>query len=474
MAPRENMSRSTILAISSTAVISFLLGSLTVYFGIFPYPHIRDAMRTLEALLTSRSLSKQLIITKVDNLGTIALDSRQDLLKARWKQIDASANPQPVIAVGGSQQYLDYCPDTGCLAVAFDRQRRVEKAWPYRPTEIFASDLTGGAYRHEMVSFSPELNVLPIDIEPYEDDDLLVTFHARGRYIFPFAMGLARVGPDGTPRWSRFDYSHHWFLLGSNGLAYVPSLRIGEESLRVTLGSPKFSVDLVLECETDRPQLDIVQVIDGEGKLVDEFDVNEILLTSNYSGLALETTDHCDPLHLNFVDVIGAGSGGGLEPGDLVLSLRNLSRFVILDPRTKRIKRVAAGGFIQQHSVRHLSGSKFLVFDNRGGDSDGPPSRIIEHDLLNGAERVIFPNTYTPSEYAHVFTDTGGYIDISPDRKRILASFTFVGRAFEIDIESGRLLAVFDNIQDVSQVPDLPQSFEDAGVRMPIYGLKYY
>ena len=229
----------------------------------------------------------------------------------------------------------------------------------------------------------------------------------------------------------------------------------------------------MLECGTDRPMLDTIQVIDGAGGLVEEIELVPIFLRSNWAWLLAESTDFCDPLHLNYIDVIGANAGPGLAAGDLVLSLCGLSRFVIFDPKTRQIKRVISGGFVGQHSVHHLYGSKFLIFDNHGGDERGPPSRIVELDIATGVERRIFPNADTPKAYSEVFSDTAGYLDISPDRSRVLASFTHAGRAFEVDIKSGRLLAVYDNVHDISSVPDVLEDERQHAVRFSIYGMRY-
>jgi hypothetical protein len=214
-------------------------------------------------------------------------------------------------------------------------------------------------------------------------------------------------------------------------------------------------------------------MIDGAGRLVEEIELVPIFLRSNWAALLRESTDFCDPLHLNYIDEIAANAGPGLAAGDLVLSLRNLSRFVIFDPKTRQIKRVVSGNFIRQHSVHHLYGSKFLIFDNYGGDELGPPSRIVELDLSNGVERRIFPNADTPKPYSQVFSDTAGSLDISPDRKRVLASFTDVGRAFEVEITSGRLLAVYDNVHDISSVPSVPENEQHRAVRFAIFGINY-
>ena len=449
-------------------VTAFLDGIYATENEIFPYPQVRDAVRTFKALLATRQderpayFSQRVEAAAVPAAGAPA---------ARWTDLDGAAPRLPVIVNGGLHQFLDLCPDPGCLAVAFDR-RRVTAVWPYRPDDIFAADITADAYPHELLGFKPRRDVYPVGVQRYPNGDLLVNFQAQGE-IFPFGMGIARIRADGSPRWTRFDYSHHWSKLGADGIAHVPGNRIGESDLSFSQGVQPSPVTHLLDCKTNRPQLDTVQRVDGDGRLLDEIELVPVLVQSNWSGLLPETTDPCDPLHLNYIDIVGEDADAGLVAGDLVLSLRNLSRFIILDPSTRKIRRVVSGSFVQQHSVHHLSGPRFLLFDNRGGDHFGPASRILELDLATGRERRVFPSSQTPDEYARLFSDTAGYLDISLDRKRVLASFSHAGRAFEIDIASGRLLAVYDNLHDVSSVSDVPEHERRFAGRFPILGMSY-
>ena len=459
----------------SVFVVAFLGGTITAHYKIFPYPNIRDAVRTLRVLIDTYRFSDSLLLGKYIEPVPIPAG---DAPSARWEILDPLVPRLPVIAFGGLNQYLELCPDQGCLAVAFDAEGKVTEAWPYRPVDIYAADITDGAYPHEFLIFDPITHVIPMGVQRYGDGDILVTFHASVTLpatglIFPFAMGVTRVGPDGSPRWTRFDFSHHWLTPGSDGTTYVPALTVGDSSLSFTHGTEPIPKRHTLVCESGRPQLDIIQVIDGTGSVVEEIELVPIFLQSNWAGLLPETTDFCDPLHLNYIDEIRVDAGPGLAKGDLVLSLRNLSRFAIFDPETQEIKRIVSGGFVQQHAVHHLSGSKFLIFDNRGGDAMGPASRIVELDLATGVERRIFPNADTPEAFAQVFSDRAGYLDISPDRSRVLASFTYAGRAFEVDIASGRLLAVYDNLHDLSSVKDMPEEYRQSAWRFSIYGMSY-
>ena len=187
------------------------------------------------------------------------------------------------------------------------------------------------------------------------------------------------------------------------------------------------------------------------------------------------TRDNCDPIHLNFVDRLGEDAGGtwGVAPGDILASLRNLSAFVTLDGETGRVKRLVRGNFFHQHSVQHLQGSKFLVFDNLGSDGVHGPSRILTIDLADGRETTIFPNERTPEYLQDLFSIVSGHIEVSPDRCRMIAAFTREGVAVEIRLSDGEALNVFTALNDVSDLHEFPTERETKAAMFRIYGIEY-
>lgn len=456
----------------SCVFFGFLGGVLTTHYRTFPYDNIRDAVHTAENLVTH---DKKTLVTS-GNMGMVVETTTLDnhvVRQSRWQILDNSKPRLPVMAYGGLNQYLEHCPVLGCLAVVFDEQGKISKSWPYLPEDIYTTDITGDEYPHEYITFDPAQNVYPVGIQRYRNDDLLVNFQLGNGAIFPFGMGVARVKPDGNPRWMRFDYSHHWSTLHNDETAYVPGLEIGSQNISYTLGSGPKPVEFNLECDSGKPQLDVVQVIARNGELLKKINLVDLFLKSNMTGFLAESTDYCDVLHLNFIDVINNPGQSDFNAGDLVLSLRNISRFIILDPVSYKIKRIIGGSFVQQHAVHHLQDSRFILFDNHGGDNAGPPSRILEIDLATGVERRIFPNSNTPQKYAEVFTGTAGHIDIAPGRERLLASFTHTGYAFEVDIATGNLIAVYDSIHDVSSVKNAAETNRVNATRFSIYGMSY-
>ncbi|MDX1581323.1 MAG: arylsulfotransferase family protein, partial [Alphaproteobacteria bacterium] len=191
-----------------------------------------------------------------------------------------------------------------------------------------------------------------------------------------------------------------------------------------------------------------------------------------WTGLLRTSTDFCDPLHLNYIHRVGSDAGPGLSPGDIVLSLRNISRFAILDGQTWTLKRVVAGSFVHQHAVHHVAGSRFVMFDNMGGSPAGPATRILEVDVETGQERLIFPNETIPDEFQDLFSETAGNLHLSADRSRLLASFTEEGLAFEIDYPTGKLLASYRHLHDLSQLNRTPEG-EPSAALFRIFTLRY-
>jgi hypothetical protein len=466
---KHGRDRSARIFIVCACGLAFVLGILMAHLKVFPYGQFQVAAKTLGALYDHAAFDGSDYFGEyIEPAGT----GTEPPAESRWTVLDETIARLPVLAFGGRNQYLEQCPEQGCVAVAYGTDGGIRRSWPYRPARIFAGDITDGAYPHEFVAFDPLFAARPIGVARYDDGDVLVSFQSSIDSVFPFGLGVARIGADGDIRWTRFDYSHHWPHLMDDGTALVPSMKIGESSLDFDLGAPPDEWDADMPCETGHPHLDTIQRISHSGALLEEIPLIPLFVNSNWLGLLPTTTDFCDPLHLNFIDEIDEDATGDLDPGDLVISLRNISSFAILDRETHEIEQMASGNFLQQHSVQHLSGSKFLIFDNQGGDRFASGSRIIEYDLATGSERRIFPNADTPDAYRGVYSEVAGHIAVSPDKSRILATFSNAGRAFEIELSTGRLLAVFDNVHDLSAA-DVPEAARPGPARFRLYGMAY-
>ena len=381
----------------------------------------------------------------------------------RIEFIAADRLHDPVLLGGGVGMFLEHCPPSprsalpgGCLAVEYSRAGEVTRATPFRPQAIEAANIVSEedySYEHPP-GWVFAKNALVMSVSPYPGGDLLAVF--RVRHASPYGGGAARVAPDGHPRWFRKDYSHHLPHVIDDNLALVPGFRVERKNRALQVGQLKSA----LECMDESWLVDTVRLIDGAGRLLDEIDILGALLESPYNGILFFQTEACDLTHLNFAHQLGADASGaaGLAPGDIVASLRNLNAFGIIDRDTRRLKRLARGGFIRQHAVRHFEKARFLMFDNLGTDGVHGPSRLLMVDLATGKETTLFPRDHTPARLRWV-TPISGSLAVSPDRRRVLFDETVAGRTLEVRLSDGRVLNIFRQLHDLSSVDAIPEPF---------------
>lgn len=423
---------------------------------VFPYYLLRSAYYTSKSLFEV-SMGDRPIFWKMKFVD-ISPDS---VAARRFEFIGADTLADPILVLGGADRFIEYCPNaSGCLAVEYGGRGEVRHAYPYRP-ESFENVPISVDFPYEQVpGFQFRYFTIFSGISRYSNGDLLVVFHFG--HSFPFTGGVARVNRDGHVIWYRRDYSHHVPYITDGDTALVPSLRIGE-------GPSEF-----IGSKNQKYYNDFVHIIDGKGRLLKAISVLDALLESPYAP-SLYYTDPSDPTHLNFVHKLREDAGGakGIAPGDLVVSLRNLSAFGILDGKSHQLKKFVRGGFFQQHSVTHLEGSKFLMFDNLGSDGVHGPSRLLMVDLADGEETTIFPNDRTPEHLRVLFSHRGGDISISPDRRRCIVIYSYKRSAVEVRLADGAVLAVFTNLHDMSHVNTLPDERKTKAVWYNLHSTKY-
>ncbi len=385
---------------------------------------------------------------------------RAEVAAARFEFPDGGALDSPVIVQGGPNRFRELCPDRGCLAVVYAGAGAVSHVYPWRPEALEALEAAhggggGGRYPYER---SPRWSfveaVYPFGLDVYPNGDLLVVLHQK--HAFPNGAGVARIAPDGQPRWFRQDYSHHWPSIGADDLAVVPGRRLGRATpVQLNVGRHDVHRNFPMGCPLDDLRDDYVSVIDGQGRLLQAISVLDALAASPYNGILARVRTLCDPTHINFAHRLGpdAGDAPGLQPGDIVISLRSVDAFAILDRDDYRVKRLVRGSFLAQHSVRHLTRAQFLLFDNLGTDGRNGTTRLLRVDLATGQETTLFPTAATPDAWRPAWAQVWGHIDVSPDRRRAL--FTDIGytRGLEIRLADGQVLAIFHNLHDVAQIP---------------------
>ena len=445
---------------------AFGIGAFVGHYRVFPYEIMREAVQGVRAIVRD--------VTDT-TAGQDHLERRVSAFPASEVAAHRIRNPEALTAgllwAGGEGMFREYCPERGCLAVQFSPTGDVVHAYPYRLDELDDWEKIVDLPRGTAHPFqSPELFQLPHGVRMYSNGDLLVVFIYRNGV--PGEGGIARIDRNGMPVWVRSDYSHHWPTIFSapdgQELALVPGLTLAkvpsEEDLDDRLSGSW------TKCRKQN-QVDNLVLVRGDGAVLQDIRLIDRILESPFAAMLFHTTSPCDILHLNYIDRIREDVRDipGVVPGDYVVSLRNISAFGIVDGQTGEVKLMVRGTFIHQHSVQHLSGSKFILFDNSGGDTKNDPSRILVVDLAGGAvrERTLYPTDETPEDL-RIYSRVRGNIEISEDRERLILSSSDPGIGLELQVSDGNVLNVFRNIHDMS---GLRLNLEDAGDRAIYFAL---
>lgn len=427
---------------------------------VAPWRQVSWAAKKARDLVRARTVEKPLLQPwEATGLRSSALERRRVAIA------EGDGLAAPAMATGGTGQFREHCPGArGCLAVEYSAAGEIVRAWPFRPPA--AEGALAAAPVQGTFGIAGEDVVDVAGVARYPNGDLLVVYRHLD-FHSPDNAGLARVGGSGRVLWHRRDYSRGEPYVAAGDTAFV----LGKQRMEDAAPAPRVRG---WSCESGEAVRDIVNVLDGDGRLLEQVSLLGVLLESPWAP-ELQRADPCSPVHANSVSLVGEDVSGSedVRPGDVVLSLRNLNAVAILDRATYQMKQFARGTFQRPHSAKHWRGTEFVLFDGGGGRArrDGGldfHSRVLRIDVENGRETVVFPKD--PQRFGW-HAEGGGRISIGPDKTTLIASFDGVGRAVEVRIEDGAALAQFDHLHDLS---GLPSAGLAAGVvRFPNPGMFY-
>ncbi|MGF1477836.1 MAG: arylsulfotransferase family protein [Geminicoccaceae bacterium] len=452
-----------ILFVFALMFFSFVYGVLVMSFQLFPYHTLRSANVTAKTMLKSFRDEQRGTFIEFADLPADQVSER------RLTRFDASATGETFLIAAGDHQFRDHCPEKGCAAVEVSAAGNLVHAYPFVPERIFAGNVVAELpFEDDLFEPMEDLEVAGIDRFP--NGDLIMTFGTR-QMTFPYSGGLARIDRNGHAVWYRRDYSHHWPHITESGEVMVPSMTVADPPLDVTVQSHSFPI----ECN-GRIYMEAVNIVDGDGEMVQQVPVMEALIASPFAAVLMQTTNPCDPLHINFVREVGPGIAqviDGVEADDLMVSMRNVSAIGFLDRQTNGFNHIVRGSFIQQHAVQPAGDARLVMFDNFGGGLQGGPSRLLMIDLATGEEITILPTDEHGSFADDMFSWRAGNVDVSSDNSRALISFTYTGVTFEVELQSGEILARFENVHDVRGSDAFSQDEADRAALFRTYGVHY-
>ena len=249
----------------------------------------------------------------------------------------------------------------------------------------------------------------------------------NGDLVFNFEhLGLVRLDPKGVVVWRLPYQTHHSVRRGDDGNLWVCGQKERTEPLP---GLPSLAPPFVE---------DMVLVVSPDGKVLKEWSVPELLRANGRQGLLclanqdnFSTATSGDVTHLNHVEPFPNNlQAAFFQPGDVLLSLRNINTVLVFDSRTGAIKFACTGLFVRQHDPHFVDGNTLSVFDNNcvGAPGESSQSRIA---FITAPDQVV--KTYFGGTPSHPF--------FSPILGRhqwlangnLLITDSCAGRAFEID-----------------------------------------
>lgn len=338
-------------------------------------------------------------------------------------------------------------------------------------------ELDGTSVQHWSVDWFalwPEADHLPEILRPQQQPGTHIhgaVVMDNGDLVFNFEyLGLMRLDVCGDVVWRLPYQTHHSIHRDEKtGNLWVSGRIYHEEpSPAFPNHAPPFSEPTVLEISPDG---EILKEISVTGLLQKNdldallhIDVFEHIANKNPRSRAVATGDI---LHLNDVEIFPDHLAAGVfEPGDLMISLRNVHTVLVFDPETEEIVFQKSGGFVGQHDPDFIDGNRISVFDNASGiNGDALASRIV---TVSGEDPFAKPEIdYQGSEEAPFYTQIMGKHQWL-DNGNLLLTESTGGRAFEVDGD-GEIVWQYVNLIDddglvgmLDEAQRLPPRFDQA------------
>ena len=270
-------------------------------------------------------------------------------------------------------------------------------------------------------------------------------------------LKLVKLGRCGQVEWIVPRMTHHSVFPTVDGAFWVPSKLYHNpppESFRSL--SSWVHEDTLLKVASD-------------GTILQEISVMEILERNGLFGLLGANGRPSptrgggfgwrDPVHLNDLDVLGAPLSldiPGVNPGDIMISARNLDLVLIFDPATLEVRWWQKGPWVRQHDPEVMRDGRIAVFNNNRDKLLAGGSTILAIDPVT--RRV---NTLYPLDTSHEFyTDCCGKLELL-ENDNLLITIHEEGRIIEVT-PSGEIVWQFINRYDEDRI-----AYVYDGIRYP-------
>lgn len=388
------------LSILGLAILSFLAGAAVVEFETVPYHSV--------------------------------LEPPFRALQARWEKTSRDHSPK------GSIWWMKVNHDKKGVT-RHDPERAFEGYTAYQTinTAAYLIDMEGNRLHKWEKPFREVWNDPPHVDSPVDEKairwsgghvfpngDILANYTANGDT--PYGYGLVKLDKNSEVIWKFSDHVHHDLTITDDGSIWTITHEFRDlSSVPMPRMPDKFQNRRILE--------DYVVKLSPQGEELKRIRLTEPVLNSSL-GEKVGRWHHgekWDFLHTNNVEPIPADFARHhdfAEPGQLLLSFREIHTIALLDVETEEITWYMREFWRKQHDPDPMSNGNILIFDNQGHRGPGGASRVSEFDPQTG--EIVW--SYDGTAEDEFYTKWGGKQTPLPNGN-VLISENRGGRLLEVD-----------------------------------------
>jgi len=395
---------SFIVFLVSGAILAFLAGISTAVLNLPPTALIQDAKNTAEELIRGPWFrDPRWMPRRYEGVGLVTHDPERS-----WAGLTV----------------MQGMFDEGARARVYDADGTLLREW----------SLDFQAIWPDPVHIVPEKNIPRTSAEYHtqgialeEDGSVLVNFAERG---------TVRLDPCGDVVWTVDQMTHHSITKNPDGTYWIPNKR-DPATIAPEYMLPGASVEAIMN--SDNFYADSALLIDPEGRILEDIPILEptvdwLVEHQEFDIIHGLNPEELDPIHLNDIEVITPELStyiSGSEPGDLLLSMRNLDALAVLNKSSGKIVWMQHGPWLGQHDPDIAPDGTITIFDNGfdrrmpGRDFEG--ARVLRFDPAVGLAETVYPKTDDQRFFSFIM----GTHQVLPNGNILITESTS-GRVFEI------------------------------------------
>lgn len=246
----------------------------------------------------------------------------------------------------------------------------------------------------------PDSLIICVNAQIFPNGDLLASLHGDGDT--PYGYGLVKLDKDSNVVWTYDANAHHDYHVASDGRIYVLTQTMHKKPVK---GLEFYQYPILA---------DNVAVLSPEGRELVSIPLLQAFLGTPYESFirpqkTFDASEEAfDVGHANSAYVLEPGLAKAFPmftPGDILVSLRNLSTLAVINPDSRKVVWAMQGPWRRQHHAQFLPDGSIMLFDNRGRKY----SRALEIDVESGVILQEYHGQH-PGEYDSLAKGTAEFL----------------------------------------------------------------